>query len=254
MNSLTRPCPPRHLPAEAHDDLLALADDEFVMGHRHSEWLGLSPFLEEDLTMASIAQDELGHARALYQLIWPDSTETDARVVRRVAGDWRSCSLVERQSRSWEFALIRHALYDISERFRWELIVAAHGTLLPSLPSLAAQVQAEERFHERHAIDLVVRLGRANTDARDRLQLALTDLWPDALLMTDATAGAQRWAASYVAAVGHLCELASLTLPTGVPKEAEAALGQQRLRRHPDFQGVTESLLAVFAFDPEATW
>ena len=60
------------LPADAFELLIALADDEFVIGHRYSEWLGLSPFLEEDLTMASIAQDELGHARALYALVWPD--------------------------------------------------------------------------------------------------------------------------------------------------------------------------------------
>jgi ring-1,2-phenylacetyl-CoA epoxidase subunit PaaC len=46
--------------------LLALADDELVLGHRHSEWTGWAPYLEEDLAFSSIGQDEVGHARLLY--------------------------------------------------------------------------------------------------------------------------------------------------------------------------------------------
>src|SRR6266508_1963759 len=48
--------------------LLALADDELIMGHRHSEWTGWAPHIEEDLAFSSIAQDEMAHARLLYQL------------------------------------------------------------------------------------------------------------------------------------------------------------------------------------------
>jgi len=48
--------------------LLALADDEFVTGYANSEWTGIAPLLEEDLAFSSLAQDELGHARLLYEL------------------------------------------------------------------------------------------------------------------------------------------------------------------------------------------
>ena len=48
--------------------LLAFADDEHLMGQRHTEWIGVAPFLEEDLAFASIGQDELGHAAMLYAL------------------------------------------------------------------------------------------------------------------------------------------------------------------------------------------
>ena len=48
--------------------LLALADDELVLGHRHSEWTGWAPHIEEDLAFSSIAQDEIAHARLLYEL------------------------------------------------------------------------------------------------------------------------------------------------------------------------------------------
>ena len=43
-----------------------MADDEFVQGFLDSEWTGIAPMLEEDVAFSSIAQDEIGHARALY--------------------------------------------------------------------------------------------------------------------------------------------------------------------------------------------
>ena len=48
--------------------LLELADDELILGWRDSEWTGIAPFLEEDVAFSSIAQNEIGHARALYEL------------------------------------------------------------------------------------------------------------------------------------------------------------------------------------------
>ena len=49
--------------------LLEIADDELILGWRNSEWTGIAPFLEEDVAFSSIAQNEIGHARALYQLV-----------------------------------------------------------------------------------------------------------------------------------------------------------------------------------------
>ena len=46
------------------DLLLAIADDELFLGWRNSEWTGIAPFLEEDVAFSSIAQNEIGHARA----------------------------------------------------------------------------------------------------------------------------------------------------------------------------------------------
>ena len=53
------------LKAAERAHLLALADDEHMVGARHTNWIGLGPFLEEDLAFCSIAQDELGHAIGL---------------------------------------------------------------------------------------------------------------------------------------------------------------------------------------------
>ena len=58
---------PLDLTPAAYDYLLTFADDEHMIGSRHANWIGLGPFLEEDLAFCSIAQDELGprhHNRA----------------------------------------------------------------------------------------------------------------------------------------------------------------------------------------------
>ena len=44
--------------------LLSIADDKHFVGQQHAEWIGVAPFLEEDLAFCSIGQDELGHAQA----------------------------------------------------------------------------------------------------------------------------------------------------------------------------------------------
>ncbi len=46
--------------------LLRLADDRLIHGHRLSEWTGHGPELEEDLALANMALDMIGHAAALY--------------------------------------------------------------------------------------------------------------------------------------------------------------------------------------------
>ena len=59
------------------DLLLPIADDELILGWRNSEWTGIAPFLEEDVAFSSIAQNEIGHARALYELV-AEELVTDA--------------------------------------------------------------------------------------------------------------------------------------------------------------------------------
>src|SRR6059036_396087 len=59
----------QHSRAALAELLLTLADDEFVLGYWDSEWTGIAPMLEEDVAFSSLAQDEIGHARVLYELL-----------------------------------------------------------------------------------------------------------------------------------------------------------------------------------------
>ena len=51
------------------DLLFKIADDQLILGHRSSEWIGLGPLLEEDIAFASKAQDKVGQSLAFYKLL-----------------------------------------------------------------------------------------------------------------------------------------------------------------------------------------
>ena len=94
-----------------------MADDEFVIGFSDSEWTGIAPLLEEDVAMSSIAQDELGHAAALYGLLGGlTGTDADALAYDREPDDYRHCRLLDHGRGDWAMTIARRYLYDTAER------------------------------------------------------------------------------------------------------------------------------------------
>ena len=167
-------------PAGVRDFLLAFADDEHLMGQQHTEWIGVAPFLEEDLAFSSIGQDELGHAALLYELVLElDGIEitdeaVDELAYRRNADDYRSCHLVEASVSDWAEALVRHWVYDTFEAMRWQLVV---DSSIPRLRTIAQRALREEAFHRMHADALLDRLLPVS-EARGRLLVALEGVMP----------------------------------------------------------------------------
>jgi ring-1,2-phenylacetyl-CoA epoxidase subunit PaaC len=145
--------------------LLALADDELVIGWRDSEWTGIAPVLEEDVAFSSIAQNEIGHARALYELLTDDP---DALAFDRAPEEYRCAPLVELRLLDWAHTIARRWLYEIADEIR----IAA---LVDELP-LAAKINREEVYHRMHAEMWHERLKDA-----EPFRQAVDELWPYAL-------------------------------------------------------------------------
>ncbi len=219
---------------------LALADDELVIGHRHSEWLGLSPFLEEDLATASIAQDEMGHARAIYAVLWPDRSNRDALVTLRPPGEWRCCALVEADARPWERHLVRHLVYDIVEGHRWSALATRDPDAFGALAARAAQ---EEGWHRRHATGLT---GRLAVDHSPRLQAQLDDLWP---MVGDLVSGMTESERNHA-----LDDLVATLDQVGLNAPATTPVPGDRTTRSAAFADVHQSFIEVAALDPSASW
>ena len=151
--------------------LLAIADDELVLGWRNSEWTGIAPVLEEDVAFSSIAQNEIGHARALYQLL---SDDADALAFDRDPAEYRCSPLVElRFVPDWARTIARHVLYEAADRLRIERL---KGSSDKAVAGLAAKIDREEVYHRLHAEMWANRL-------RDepRYREALEELWPHAV-------------------------------------------------------------------------
>src|SRR5204863_1493541 len=95
--------------------LLELADDELVLGWRESEWTGIAPLLEEDVALSSIAQNEIGHARAAYELLGDDP---DALAFDRAPEEYRCAPLVQLRLLEWDRAIARRWLYEVADELR----------------------------------------------------------------------------------------------------------------------------------------
>jgi ring-1,2-phenylacetyl-CoA epoxidase subunit PaaC len=155
--------------------LLAVADDELVLGWRDSEWTGIAPVLEEDVAFSSIAQNEIGHARAIYQLL---SEDPDALAFDRAPEEYRCSPFVElRFVPDWARTIARRVLYEAADELRLRRLIASGN---PSVAGLAAKIDREEAYHRMHA-----QMWHERLRDEPRYLSALDELFPYALAMSD---------------------------------------------------------------------
>lgn len=156
--------------------LTALADDELILAQRGGEWVGHAPILEEDIALANLTQDELGHAQLYLQLRQElDGSEPDALAFFRDAQAFRNAQLVELPKGDWAFTMLRQYLFDLYEAL-W--LPGATASRHAPLAAVAAKVAKEERFHLQHSGLWVTRLGLGTAESNRRVQAALDELWP----------------------------------------------------------------------------
>ena len=160
------------------DVLLAIADDELVLGWRNSEWTGIAPFLEEDVAFSSIAQNEIGHARALYELVARElGTTADELAFDRPPAEYCCAAFVELRLPDWADTVVRHFLYETADQVRIESLKASGDD---EIAGLAAKIDREEAYHRMHAQMWIDRL-RGSEEGGRRLRDSLARLWPYAL-------------------------------------------------------------------------
>jgi ring-1,2-phenylacetyl-CoA epoxidase subunit PaaC len=152
--------------------LLEIADDELVIGWRNSEWTGIAPMLEEDVAFSSLAQNEIGHARAIYQLL---SEDADALAFDRQPDEYLCSPLVQlRLVPDWAKTIARHVLYELADEVRLAMLKSDDD---PDIRGLATKMDREEQYHRMHAAMWRDRL-RASAEGSTRLDDALSELWP----------------------------------------------------------------------------
>ena len=159
--------------------LLSMADDEFVIGFRDSEWTGIAPLLEEDVAFSSIAQDEIGHARVWYDMLgWLAGEDADRLAFHRDPQDYRHARLLDHPRNGWAFTITRRWLYDTADAVR--LAALADSSFKP-LAEVVAKIRREERYHLMHLDAWIRRLAGHEGMPRDGVVGALQTLAPDSL-------------------------------------------------------------------------
>jgi ring-1,2-phenylacetyl-CoA epoxidase subunit PaaC len=161
--------------------LVAMADDEFLLGHRDSEWTGHSPILEEDIAFSNIAQDEMGHA-----LVWYTIHEQITGKSPDWMGferDWKqfvSCHFVAYPKGDFAYTVVRQYLFDEAEQVRLKSLRTSSFT---PVKEAAEKILMEEGYHLLHSKGLVERLGDATEESHTRMQAAVDLAFPQALGM-----------------------------------------------------------------------
>jgi ring-1,2-phenylacetyl-CoA epoxidase subunit PaaC len=162
------------LRAAIADLLLTMADDEFVIGFRDSEWTGVAPMLEEDVAFSSIAQDEIGHARVLYEMRAALTGEdADRLAFHRQPNEYTHARLLDQPRQGWGFTIARRWLYDTADSVR--LAALARSSFAP-LGDVVAKIRREERYHLMHLDAWLERLANHAGTPRDEVTAALDGL------------------------------------------------------------------------------
>lgn len=162
-------------------ELRCLADDEFVVAERYTEWQVRGPTLEADIAVANIAQDELGHARLWYDLLQEFGYSEVELLWERDPGDFRHSTLVEQPftDGDWADCVLRGYLYDTYEKLRLD---ALRESSYPPIAGRVGKILGEEGYHREHAENWIERLSE-DPESRERLQRALDRLYPHALTL-----------------------------------------------------------------------
>src|SRR6266536_2883852 len=169
--------------------LFALADDELILGHRHSEWTGWAPHIEEDLAFSSIAQDEMADARLLYQLAAESGLahgDEDALALGRESTEYLNAWLCERPNGDWGYTVARQYLYDTADAVRLEALA---GSSWNELADLAKLMQLEETYHLDHGRAWFDRLAEGPLEARNRFASGLAKALAEAVALFEPLPG-----------------------------------------------------------------
>lgn len=161
--------------------LYRLADDEFVLADRYTDWQVHAPTIESDIAIANIAQDELGHARLWYDLLEDFGYSEPDLIWERDPASFRHSTLVELPfaEGDWADAIVRSYLYDEAEYLRLQ---AFEDSSYPRIRDRIGKVIGEEDYHREHAENWLRRLVSGD-EGRQRIQDAVDRLFPYALTL-----------------------------------------------------------------------
>jgi ring-1,2-phenylacetyl-CoA epoxidase subunit PaaC len=240
--------------------LLALADDELVIGYWDTEWTGIAPMLEEDVATSSVAQDEIGHALAIYGLLEPlTGIDPDSYAYGRSPEAYRFARLIGHARNDWAFTIARRYLYETADAVR---LAALERSSYAPLAQLVAKMRREERYHLMHFQTWFERFVQTSGEGRDRFIVSLEQLWPDALdvfspldseeellregiLPESSTTMRERWQALLTPSI----ERAGISVV-----DAEPPAEPRRGGLHPDFAWLHNEMTMVYRQEPGAEW
>lgn len=148
------------------DFILALADTKRWLGLRYAEWSDSAPALEASVAASAMAQDELGHSRALLPML-KDFPEVDPDIPEEAPRKkYSSIAFLDTEFKTWPTFVAANALIGTALT---EALESARESRYVPLKTRAVKILEEERFHWIHGEGWFKRLA---VDAKEGLELS----------------------------------------------------------------------------------
>jgi len=244
------------------DLLFRMADDELIIGHRNSEWTGLGPILEEDIAFSSMAQDKLGHAQGLYNILHSmGQPDADTLAFTRNEKNFFCCHFVEYPILGYDFSLMRHFLFDTAEAIRFDMLTRSS---VEPLANLAKKVRGELKYHTLHANIWINQLGKSTDESNIRMQAALNECFPlalgifepsayeDVLAETKIFEGEKILQSVWMDIISDVVSKSNLKLPE--INSVTPAFGGRKGYHTEYLQPLLDEMTEVYSIDPSAEW
>jgi ring-1,2-phenylacetyl-CoA epoxidase subunit PaaC len=155
---------------------LWLGDDALVLAQQLGAWIARAPELEEDVALANIALDQLGHARSLLRYAGTaDGRTEDDLAYFRDEPDFRSAWLFEQPNGDFAHTIARALAASV---YQFALYDSLQASADPVLAAVAAKAVKEVEYHRDHAVQWTLRLAGGTDESRRRMVQAVEDVWP----------------------------------------------------------------------------
>lgn len=237
---------------------LYLGDDALMLGQRLSHWISRAPELEEDIALANIALDLIGHARFFLTYAgtaW-GKTEDDLAYLRNEE-EFRSVRLVEQENGDFAQTIARQLIFSY---YQYELYRRLINSTDETLAAIAAKALKEIEYHQDHASQWLLRLGMGTEESHRRMQDGLYYMWPyieelftddELIISLDGIAvHPSTLRDDFTARITAMIKQAELTVP-----DVPAARGGDRSGRFSEARGRILAEMQVLArAHPGATW
>ncbi|GAA5199879.1 1,2-phenylacetyl-CoA epoxidase subunit PaaC [Microbacterium jejuense] len=162
--------------ADVAEYALWLGDDALILSQQLGAWIARAPELEEDVALANIALDLLGHARSFLRYAGTfDGRSEDDLAYWRDEPEFRCAWLFQQPNGDFGQTIARQLA---ASTYLFELYTALQWSTDETLAAIAAKAVKEVEYHRDHAVQWTLRLAGGTDESRRRMVRAVGEVWP----------------------------------------------------------------------------
>lgn len=157
--------------------VLRLGDNALILGQRLVEVVAAYPELEEELANANFALDYIGQARMFYTYaaeLEDQGRGEDDLAFLRDENEFRNVLLIEQSNGHFGETITKLVLFESFYLLQLEALMSCSDD---RVAEIAARAEKEIRYHLRHNVQWLVRLGDGTAESHERVQQSLDTLW-----------------------------------------------------------------------------